>query len=179
MLILISGGSRSGKSLYAEIRLLELSEAPLCARIYLAASGVYDEEMRARVRRHRAMRRGKGFVTIERERDMTGILADIPEGSCVLIETLTAWAANEMFRGNSVIDGAYVAEKVYLELEGIIARSEHVVIVSDDIFADSMAYDDTTEAYLRMLASLQIRIASEADEVTECFAGLPLHYKLP
>ena len=48
------GGAASGKSRYAEDLLCALSgEGP---RIYLATMEAMDEESRARVRRHRALR---------------------------------------------------------------------------------------------------------------------------
>ncbi|MBQ6969584.1 MAG: bifunctional adenosylcobinamide kinase/adenosylcobinamide-phosphate guanylyltransferase, partial [Synergistaceae bacterium] len=61
MLILISGQADSGKSLYAETRLSEFRSSP---KIYVAMSKIVDEEMRERVKKHQAMRSGKGFITV-------------------------------------------------------------------------------------------------------------------
>ena len=59
---LVYGGAASGKSRYAEDLLCALSgEGP---RIYLATMEAMDEESRARVRRHRALRQNKGFSTL-------------------------------------------------------------------------------------------------------------------
>ena len=68
---LVYGGAASGKSRYAEDLLCALSgEGP---RIYLATMEAMDEESRARVRRHRALRQNKGFSTLECPRDLGGL----------------------------------------------------------------------------------------------------------
>ena len=73
-MILIFGEASSGKSRYAESRLSELSGSP---KIYVATSEVYDAEMMRRVEIHQAMRADKGFLTIEKTRDLGA--ADLPE----------------------------------------------------------------------------------------------------
>ena len=65
MYILVSGGAASGKSEYAESLVLTCAARP---RLYVATMEVWDDESRARVARHRAMRRDKGFQTIEAPR---------------------------------------------------------------------------------------------------------------
>ena len=73
MLVFISGPSGSGKSLYAEQRVLDLSRNyNISERVYLATSRIYDDdpEMISRVMRHRLMRSGKGFITIEKRRSV-------------------------------------------------------------------------------------------------------------
>ncbi len=62
MLYLVTGGSASGKSAYAESLLLQ-SEAK--HRVYLATMRPWDEECVKRIERHRWMREGKGFSTAE------------------------------------------------------------------------------------------------------------------
>ena len=62
MITLITGGSGSGKSAYAEERITGFGERE---RIYIATMYPFDEESRQRVKRHRAMREKKNFQTIE------------------------------------------------------------------------------------------------------------------
>ena len=63
MLLMVTGGSGSGKSAYAEGRVLMFGEGE---RLYLATMRCYDEETKRRIERHRRMRSGKGFETVER-----------------------------------------------------------------------------------------------------------------
>jgi len=51
-IILITGGARSGKSVYAEKLALELVDNP----VYLATARIWDDEFRERVRRHQQRR---------------------------------------------------------------------------------------------------------------------------
>ena len=59
MLILVSGGSASGKSEFAEGL---VAASGLETRAYLATMQVWDAESERRVERHRRMRAGKGFA---------------------------------------------------------------------------------------------------------------------
>ena len=59
-LCLVLGGARSGKSAYAERRAAETG----LDKVYVATSEAYDEEMRERIARHKAMRAEAGWHTI-------------------------------------------------------------------------------------------------------------------
>ena len=174
MFILISGQSSSGKSRYAEMRLSELSGTP---KIYVATSRIYDDEMRERVKKHKAMREGKGFITIECPEGLGGI--EILEGSSVLIESLTTWAANEMFTDEGARQSGHVSGIILHDLAGILDRAGNVIVVADDLFSDGVDYDPSTMDYIRLMAELHVRLAELADEVIECVSGCPVHYKRP
>ena len=69
MLVVVTGGSGSGKSAFAEETILSLGEA---RRIYIATMQAFDEESHRRIRRHRHMRAGKSFcMRQEPERPIT------------------------------------------------------------------------------------------------------------
>ena len=169
MITLIFGEASSGKSRYAESRLSESNGSP---KIYMAVSEVYDEEMRERVKIHQAMRAGKGFMTIEQPRDLGA--AKIPAGSSVMIESLTAWTANEMFTAEGVKD---VVKKILADLSVIAGEVYNLFIVVDNIFCDGEEYDPLTEDYVKTLADLVRKIAAAADEVIEIVSGLPVIWK--
>lgn len=173
MFIFIAGMTRSGKSQYAEKRAAEIGKNS--PKIYIATAEIFDDdsEMLARVELHKARRKGMGFTTIERYRDLGGL--EIPENACVLIESLTVWTANEMFRGGSVNHSA--VEKVYTDFMSIYSRAKDIVLVSDDVFSDGAEYDSRTEEYMRILGELHVKLAAIADEVIEVVSGLPVFYK--
>ena len=91
MIILLTGGSGGGKSAFAE-KLLSALPPP---RHYIAAMLPYGEEGRLRIRRHREIRAGKGFITHERYVDLGGL--SLPGGGSALVECLCNLTANEMF----------------------------------------------------------------------------------
>lgn len=181
MYIFIAGMARSGKSAYAEYRLLELAELKASetgtppTKIYVATAEVRadDAEMLARVEKHRLRRKGMGFTTIECCRDLGELV--LPEYACVLVESLSVWTANEMFTASGVNHSA--GEKVCADFLKIYGQVKDIVLVSDDVFSDGAEYDSLTEEYMRILGSLHVKLAALADEVIEVVSGLPVRYK--
>ena len=79
MLILITGGSGSGKSEYAENTAKELAEKEGLSLYYIATMKPFGEEGRRRVERHHRLREGKGFETVECYVDLKN--QELPEGA--------------------------------------------------------------------------------------------------
>ena len=166
MLILVSGGAASGKSEYAEKLAVETAAEPL---IYAATMEVWSEEDRLRVARHRALRRGKGFQTVEAPRRL--FEAAVPEGGTALLECLSNLCANECF-GPEGFPGA--KERILRGIDHLLERCAHVVIVTNELFSDGMSYPPETEAYLSLLADLNRDLAARADRVYEVCCGIPV-----
>lgn len=171
MLILVTGGSGSGKSAFAESRVLSLPEKP---RIYLATMMIRDEESRDRIRRHRKLREGKDFQTAECP--YGSFHADRFAGCVVLLEDLSNLLANEMF---SRSDPSHALQRVWGELEQLRRKAAHLVVVTNDVFSDGLQYTKETEEYLRGLGMLNCRLAFMADEVYEIVYGIPVMLKTP
>ena len=159
MFAMIIGGSASGKSALAERWAASL---PL-PRIYLAAMQVLDEESRARVERHRAMRAGKGFETIEAQTALWN--TDLPT---VLLEDLSNLLANEMF---SPEGGG--SEAALHGVQSLLARCDNLILVTNEVFSGGANYEGETEDWLAELAWLNRTLAAEADTVAEVVCGLP------
>ena len=92
-MILVIGGSGSGKSAYAEKVALECQKEK--RHFYLATMHVFGEEGQKKVERHKRMRAGKGFVTIEQPTDIMQCLPALREagGGVVLLECMSNLAA--------------------------------------------------------------------------------------
>ena len=172
MFIFIAGMTRSGKSQYAELRAAELGRDS--QKIYVATAEIHDTEMLRRVDLHRKRRKGMGFTTIERYRDLGELV--LPENACVLIESLSVWTANEMFTASGVNHSA--GEKVCADFMKIFGQVKDIVLVSDDVFSGGGEYDALTEEYMRILGSLHVKLAALADEVIEVVSGIPLRYSI-
>ncbi len=174
MLIVVIGGSGSGKSAYAEELLAGMGEK----RYYLATMRPDGEESRRRIKRHRDMRRGKGFFTIEQPRRIAGALAkmDAPEESSVLLECLSNLAANEMFSdedGEACSEEALTAE-ICGGLWTLAQGVKNLVVVTNNVFEDGIRYEEETMKYLRVLAGVNRRLTERADFVVEVVAGIPV-----
>ena len=89
MLELILGGARSGKSRAAAARITSLPQP----WIYLATCEPRDDEMIARIARHREMR-GTGWQTVEESRDLGAALAATDGQGVRLVDCLTLWLSN-------------------------------------------------------------------------------------
>ena len=166
MLNLVIGAAASGKSEYAEDVVMSLPGE----KIYIATMEPFGAEAKERIARHRALRAGKGFTTVERPRDLIGLT---PEADWnVLIEDLPNLAANELF---SPEGGG--ADAVLSGVDRICKIVSSVTIVTGDIFSDGTEYDVGTREYMEMLADLHMRIAAKADNVVEVVCGIPCAVK--
>ena len=98
MLELVTGGSGSGKSAYAESRICEWNRQDPKPLFYIATMYPYGEETEKKIERHRMLRKGKGFETLEW---YTGLKLHLEEGSLqgsdVLLECMSNLVANEMY----------------------------------------------------------------------------------
>ena len=166
MLTLVSGGSASGKSEYAEGLVTAVAGRP---RLYIATMQVYDAEGEARVARHRAMRAEKGFETLECPEDL--LHAPIPAGCTALLECLSNLTANECF-GPVGFEG--VTERILAGIDRLCRLAGEVVIVTNEVFSDGIDYGETTEAYLSVLAALNRAAAARADRVVEVVCDIPV-----
>ena len=92
MLVVIIGGSGSGKSEFAENMAVKLRKNRL---IYAAAMMPFGSEGEARIRRHRKARKDKGFITVEKYTCLKSL--EVQEGDTVLLECMSNLLANEMF----------------------------------------------------------------------------------
>ena len=177
-LILVTGGSGSGKSAFAE-RLI-LSQARGRA-VYLATMSGAGAESQRRIRRHRDMRQAHGdeagvhFTTVERPVDIGG--ADIPPGGAVLLEDLGNLLANEIWSPEGAGEGA--RERILSGVDRVLERAEVLVVVSVEIFSDGCRYDPETLRYIRTLGELHQDLARRAAAVVEVVCGIPIWRKGP
>ncbi len=172
MFIFVSGTVRSGKSEWAERAAMALS--PGGPRVYLATARVLDDEMLRRVELHQTARQGRGFSTLERPRDLEGILSSLSRDATVLLECLGNWTANELFgEDGGIEDVEGTIKKIHRAALMLRDRTAHLLIVSNDAFCDGIRHDVGTDAFLRVLGALHVLLAREADAAVECAFGLP------
>ena len=173
MLILVTGGSGSGKSAFAEDKVLSFGEAK---RVYIATMHPFDEESHKRIERHRKMRAGKGFETVECYTGLKNVLLPESDKSCVvLLECMSNLVANEMFEEQ----GAHgeTVQEIMAGVENLLGQAAHVVIVTNEIFSDAVFFDGDMDTYLKYLGKINQEIAKKADEVAEVVYGIPVYHK--
>ena len=170
MMIVVTGGSGSGKSAFAEEKIVSFGDAE---RIYIATMFPYDEESKKRVKRHREMRKDKRFTTVE---CFTGLCdARIPEGSVVLLECMSNLTANEMFLPEGA--GDQTVPEIMKGVRHLKDLAAHLVIVTNEIFSEVNTYEGDTRTYQSYLGRINQEMAKMADEVYEVVYGIPVKLK--
>ncbi len=182
MMVLVIGGSGSGKSEFAEREACVLGGEYGGRKYYVAAMRVFDEEGQRKVERHRRMRMGKGFDTIEQFTDIFLAAERMGERPrTVLLECMSNLVANEMFDGTGAGGGWRTAEavagKVVRDVEMLLGRTDHLVVVSGNVFEDGMVYEESVTEYIRAMGQVNRRLAFMADRVVEVVAGIPVVVK--
>ncbi len=182
MMVLVVGGSGSGKSSYAEELAVSLAqesvEKTAMKKYYLATMRVFDEEGRAKADRHRKSRKGKGFLTIEQPTAISGALDQMETGErTVLLECISNLTANEMFSGDNVRTKMQVMEDILCGIKLLKEQTTHLVVVGNNVFEDGIAYDETTTEYIHAMGMIQQKLAAMADRAVEVAAGIPIIIK--
>ena len=168
MKILIAGGSKSGKSDFAQTLALKL--AGTGRRFYIATMIPIDGEDRARIQNHRLRRAGMGFETLEEPRHPLRCLEAGP--GVYLVDSVTALLTNALFpREADYRFSPESGEACLEELLDFAGQAEDAVFVLDMIFSDSNGYPPETERFRRLLGTAGQRLAARCDTVLEASAG--------
>lgn len=167
MFILITGGSKSGKSSIAE----KMAVSSGLSLYYVASMIPYGEDCFKIIERHRKMRSGKGFITIEKYTDVSEI--EIPEKSAVLLECIGNLCANEMFSSECEC----ASEKIFGDISVLNNKSELLIAVTNQTGDDGIVYESGTMNYISELGRLNCRLCKLADCVIESVFGIPLILK--
>lgn len=162
-LILVLGGTRSGKSAFAEGIVARLPGSPT----YVATGSPVDDDMADRIAGHRT-RRGPGWTTIEAGADLAPALGPAGDGP-VLVDALGTWvAAHPDFLVD--VDGLVAA---------LVARSGPTVVVSDEVGLGVHPSTDVGRRFRDALGLVNQAVAAVADDVWLVVAGRGLRLEAP
>ena len=171
MLELVTGGSGSGKSAYAESRICEYNRQAPKPLFYIATMFPYGEETEKKIERHRILRKGKGFETLEW---YTGLKQHLEEGSLkgadVLLECMSNLVANEMYMESGA--GCHADQAILEGIQELNRQCANVVIVTNEVFSESVPDSPEMKEYKRILGRINREIATMADRVTEVIYGI-------
>lgn len=181
MLYVITGGSGSGKSEFAENIAVEIHKNSFeRGKLYYCASMMpCDDECEARIEKHRKMRKGKGFDTVECYCNIGSVNCN--DNDVVLIECMSNLAANEMYSENGSIKGSgdicAMADKVIVKgVEDIVKKAGAVVVVTNEVFSD-VCSDSESLKYLSVLAYINRSLVKKASKAYEVVCGIPVEIK--
>ncbi len=170
MIVVLIGGSGSGKSEYAENTAMMLNRGEL---VYIATMQPFDEESKVRVKRHQKKRQNKNFRIIECYTELTNV--KVAKKTTALLECMSNLVANEMFSEGGAKENTLVAIKQ--GINQLAEQSDHLLIVTNNIFEDGFQYDKETTRYMKLLGEINKWICQMADKVVEVVHGVPVEIK--
>ena len=162
---LVLGGTRSGKSRFAEAQLAS-STPPW---IYLATGRAWDDEMRERIALHRD-RRDDRWRTVEAPVHLVAALDDAGDRP-VLVDCLSLWLTNLL------LDGHDITRETGTLLDGLHRRSAPTLLVGSEVGLGIVPENPLARRFRDEAGLLHQRIAAAANRVTLVVAGLPLAVK--
>lgn len=161
MIVLVTGGARSGKSALAE----KLTLRHGGSAVYIATAEARDDEMRDRITRH-ISQRGDRWQTVESPRDLSGALVETDGQGPRLVDCLTLWLAN-------CGDDANVAGLVTT----LRQQRDPVVLVTNELGQGIVPANAMARAFRDRHGWMNQAVAEVADQVWLAVSGQPLRVK--
>lgn len=162
--ILVGGGARSGKSRYSLEKAFQIG----VNRAYIATAEASDEEMSARINRHRE-ERGEAFTTIEEPINLASAITEA-RFDVVVVDCLTLWLSNIMLAGKDCD----------AETEALIIASQTastILFVTNEVGSGIVPDNALAREFRDRAGILNQRIATIAEEVYFMVFGQPMRIK--
>jgi len=177
-LILVLGGSRSGKSEFAEKIAGRLGERV----VYIATAAVLDGEMAERVRLHR-IRRPQLWETVEEEKDILSVLKKGRQGDVFILDCITIWLTNLLLDKNVSSPRVNPAEKMDYILEQAVRLTStvetglHLIAVANEVGQGLVPESSLGRVFRDLAGKVNQVFAAKADQVFLTIAGIPVEIK--
>lgn len=178
MVILVTGGARSGKSTFAQSFFTEQERV-----VYIATAQIYDEEMAQRVALHRSSRPA-AWRTEERPTVLSGVLAG--EEGC-LLDCVTVLTSNIMYEHTAQYERIPRAaqeeteSEVKRQLDALIddaaACGCRLVLVTNELGSGIVPEHHVSRVFRDIAGRVNQHLARRADEVYLCVSGIPVKIK--
>lgn len=132
----------------------------------------FGKESMTKIEKHKKMRSGKGFETLEIYENIKNIsIKKCYDG--IILECISNILANEMFGGKSMTP----CEDILAAVESIRNKCRYAVVITNEICSDGLEYEMETEIYKRNISVINMRLAEMADCVIEVVYSIPIILK--
>jgi adenosylcobinamide kinase/adenosylcobinamide-phosphate guanylyltransferase len=165
--LLVLGGARSGKSRYAQAR----AETTGLAPVFVATAQAFDDEMRARIARHRADRSARWTIIEAPLALAETITAHAAADRVILVDCLTLWTTNLLLGEHDIAAATASLTQAIGQARGpliLVANEVGYGIVPDNALA---------RRFRDEAGIINQRVAATVGEVQLVAAGLPLRLK--
>ncbi|EPR1454576.1 bifunctional adenosylcobinamide kinase/adenosylcobinamide-phosphate guanylyltransferase [Citrobacter koseri] len=181
MMILVTGGARSGKSRHAEALIADSPQV-----LYIATSQIFDEEMAARIQHHRDGR-PPHWRTAECWRHLDALITpdNAPE-EAILLECITTMVTNLLFAmgGDTDPDNwdyATMEQAIEDEIRALIDACQRcpaqVVLVTNEVGMGIVPENRLARHFRDIAGRVNQRLAAAADEVWLVVSGIGVKIK--
>lgn len=160
----VIGGARSGKSAFAQRRAEAIAAESPHRLLMIATAEALDEEMVARIARHRA-ERGSAWRTIEEPIELPEAIRNLRRDDVAVIDCLTLWLSNLIHHGLDVGGAAS-------SLGNALAHTQsEIILVSNEVGMGIVPENALARTFRDAAGRLNHAIADRADAVVVMFAG--------
>lgn len=173
---LVTGGSRSGKSNFAQ-QLAEQIQGP---RLYVATCPVFDEELKERVRKHQETRSESNWDTLEEQIDLPGAIRHGARYSVILVDCLTLWINNLIYSaGNEEksLSENEIIRRCEETLEACVRHPGCIIFVTNETGMGIVPENALSRRFRDLAGRTNQVIAAGSDEVFLVVSGQPLRIK--
>lgn len=175
-IILITGGTRSGKSDYAQLRAEQLS-GPHC---FIATCQAFDQEMIERIKKHQSKRDKQRWTTFEEPLELARLIRHNSGYGLYLIDCLTLWVSNHMYDYDQK-DIECTEDIIAFQLEELVRECMlllgTVIFVTNEIGMGIVPENKLARQFRDLVGYSNRILAAHADEVILVSCGLPIPLK--
>jgi adenosylcobinamide kinase/adenosylcobinamide-phosphate guanylyltransferase len=176
MITLLTGGVKSGKSRRAlDLAVREWKPSAKRPVFFIATSEAVDDEMKARIARHRDERAelagDKSFTVIEEALALDRAVKTA--GKRCLVDCLPMWVNNLMYHRREEDFGPVLEAFINI----LVRENRDCIVVTNETGLGNVPFDETTRRYNVLLAEANRKVAAAAGRVEFMVSGIPLRVK--
>ena len=181
-IVLVTGGSRSGKSVLAEQKASEYGEGSV---LYLATAIPTDDDMRERIRLHQE-RRDARWETHEGYRNLDEVLKETKK-TTALLDCITVFITNILFEEDRDFDKitkdeiedlqTMIIEEITKVVEAARIYKKNLIIVTNEVGMSLVPSYRLGRIFSDINGKVNEILAGMADEVYFSVCGIPIKLK--
>ena len=164
--ILITGGTRSGKSVVAENLILTYTNKP----VYIATAKIFDYEMAQRISKHKN-RRENLWIEYEAYTDLVDVIKKTDYLGPRLVDCLTMWLNNLIFEK---IDWKSEVSKL---VECLVKQEQPIIIVTNEVGSGIIPENNLARQFSDIVGETNSIVAKNVDTVFLVVSGVSLKIK--
>jgi adenosylcobinamide kinase / adenosylcobinamide-phosphate guanylyltransferase len=167
---LVLGGARAGKSGYAQALASQSDEV-----VFLATAQASDEEMCAKIARHR-QERPSAWKTVEVPFDLDlAVLEQGASSSFLIIDCLTTYTANQLVVKQASCET--ILHNIDAVCNALLSCRASTALISNEVGSGIVPEFPAGRVYRDILGEVNQRVARICDNVVLMVAGYPLAIK--